>query len=262
MKIDLWKRLWKVVIKEKASASSKELLIKRKEMLTDFEHRINYKFKNRALLLTALIHSSFAKGYHGGEIADNERLEFLGDAILQSTVSDFLFRRFPEYDEGELSKARASMVNRYTLAMLGEESRLGSYLMVGKSVSKQGDFHTSSLVADALEALIGAIYLDGGYKSALTFVSETFSSLWEDVANQNLNPDYKSMLQEFLQKRLGATPKYEIIGEFGQSHEKCFEVELTCNSTRTRGVGKSKKSAEQEAAKNALTLLAPEELRE
>lgn len=242
----------------KLSQPSAELLINKKKLLGNFEKQISHKFRNKNLLLMALTHSSFAKNTYNGRIADNERLEFLGDAILQAAVSDFLIGRFPDYDEGDLSKARASMVNRHTLALLGNEMAIGSYLIVGKSISKRGDFHSSSLIADALEALIGAIYLDGGFEKAKLFVSELFSDRWNDVEQQRLSRDYKSMAQELFQKKFNLIPRYDVIGEFGDNHERRFEVEVIINGTSSRGTGKNKKDAEQEAARNALLALMPE----
>lgn len=235
-------------------------MIDRGKKLAAFERCIGYKFKNKELLLKALTHSSFANSSSREDIDDNERLEFLGDAILQATLSDLLFKHFPKNNEGELSKTRASMVNRYTLAMLGEEIAIGSYLLVGKSIIKDTDFYTSSLIADAFEALIGAIYLDGGYRSAKSFVHATFSALWEDATNQNLNLDYKSILQEISVKRFGITPRYDVIGEFDDKQKKCFEVELRLNGSCSRGIGKNKKNAEQDAAKKALLSIVPKEL--
>ena len=256
MKIVLLNWLRKILSGGKSSPAHSTLLKKKLYPLEGLEKNISYKFRNKELLLLALIHSSYPNSNHSVELKDNERLEFLGDAILQAAISDFLMARFPNANEGDLSKTRASMVNRYMLAMLAHELGVGNFLIVGRSIDRKRFDASSSILADALEAIIGAIYLDGGFESAKQFIKRIFAEYWEGVKNQQFNRDFKSLVQELSQKKYSTPPKYEMIGEFGVNHGKIFEVQLSIgNKISTRGVGRSKKDAEQQAAKNAFAIL-------
>jgi len=237
--------------------SANALLDKKKYLLKSFEGAISYKFKDMGMLLLSLTHKSFSGTNSHKTLENNERLEFLGDAVLQVAVSDLLVARFPNYNEGELSKIRASMVNRHTLSMIAQNLEIGRYLLIGKSINrKMLNGISNSLLADALEAVIGAVYLDGGFEKAKKFVESLFDEHWDDVESQKLNRDFKSMIQELSQKRYGTAPKYELIGEFGNNHNKTFEIELQIEEgISARGIGHNKKDAEQEAAKKAWELM-------
>lgn len=217
------------------------------------ESRINYKFNNRAYLMEALTHSSFANERHS-QYKCNERLEFLGDAVLSIISAHFLFDRFPDVPEGELTKIRASLVCTESLSTFAREIHLGEYLFLGKGETMTGGADRPSILENAFEALIAAIYLDGGMECAKQFVLTFLTKGLEN--HMNLNTDFKSTLQEVIQQNPDQTINYVLVGESGPQHDKVFEVEVHLNSNVIgRGKGKSKKSAEQAAAKEALTLM-------
>ncbi len=219
----------------------------------DIENRIEYHFKNAAILQTALTHSSYSNEMKS-KYGNNERLEFLGDSILSVIVSDHLYKKF-DLPEGELTRIRASLVCEATLAEFAMEIALGEYLLLGKGESQMGGRNRPSVLADAFEALIAAVFLDGGIEAARVFVlSRVQSRLCDDeVAGFK---DYKTILQEIIQHNPEEKVKYYLVGESGPDHDKRFDVEVRLNSNVIgRGSGKSKKTAEQLAAKEALELM-------
>ncbi len=217
------------------------------------EKSLNYSFKEETLLTEALTHKSFVNENRSSGLKDNERLEFLGDAVLDLVVSNLLFSHFPDMSEGDLSKRRASLVREETLAELAVTLDLGHYITLGKGESKTGGQEKPSLLADALEAIIAAVYLDGGMEKAQTFVSNLFLPLITSPVEVR---DFKSRLQELLQERQGEIPKYRVSGESGPDHEKSFEVTLEVGGEAfASGTGKSIKEAEQAAAEEALKKL-------
>jgi ribonuclease III len=227
--------------------------------LRDFEQHLSYCFKDVSLLENALTHRSFVNENGGIDYCDNERLEFLGDAVLGLCVSDMLMLEFPDYTEGQLSKLRSSVVNEQTLAELAKKFRVGDYLLLGKGEEISGGREKNSLLANTFEAMIAAIYLDCGFNETLLIVRRFFSPLIEEGAQEIVYHDYKTIVQEFAQNRFRETPHYNLIGEYGPDHDKVFEMELTLGSEITTiGMGKSKKEAEQQAAKKALELLEAE----
>lgn len=217
---------------------------------------INIKFSNFELLHQALTHSSFANESKNQGIAYNERLEFLGDAVLDLVISEYLFRQFPNLPEGELTKARAMVVCEPTLARHASDLKIGQYLLLGKGEASSGGRHRISILADAYEAVIGAIYLDSGFSNAAQFVIEQLSEDLLLIERGEYLKDYKTLLQEVVQKNGDSKISYEIIGEWGPDHDKTFDSAVLVNMAQLgHGTGRSKKEAEQRAARQALIKL-------
>jgi len=215
---------------------------------------IGYRFRDRGLLEHAMTHTSRANEDITGGVVDNESLEFLGDAVLGFVIADTLFREFPDWDEGEKSKTKASMVSTFALARQAERLHLGEHLLLGRGEEKTGGRRKPAILADSYEALIAAIYLDGGIDAARGFITREFAGLIADARRHGVTgQDYKSGLQELVQARSQPLPEYRLVGTFGPDHEKRFEVEvLVAGEPLARASGPSKKEAEQEAAKKAL----------
>lgn len=215
------------------------------------EKKIGYKFKNPDLLLNALTHSSYANENRG--ISDNERLEFLGDAVLGLVIADYLYRLFEKHKEGDLTKIRASIVSEGPLSQIARDIRLGRFLLLGKGEAISGGRDRDSVLADALEAVIGAVYLEAGINQAKELIIGLFSSLMENSFQGKGFQDYKTNLQEVLQAMGEEEIVYRVIKETGPDHDKEFVIEVLCGRRVIgRGKGKSKKEAEQRAAKEAL----------
>ena len=220
-------------------------------IITKVQEIISYSFKNPDLLRQALTHSSSA-----AEPRDsNERLEFLGDAVLGMVMCEEIYRRNPALSEGQMTKIKSSVVSRRTCAKIAKRLGLTKLVQLGKGISTTGNIPTS-ISAAVLEAIIGAIFLDGGLKAARRFILKNMADeLTEACASQH-HHDYKSLLQQYTQQQWAKTPKYELIDEKGPDHAKCFEVAVTLNSRRfTSAWGKTKKQAEQKAALEALVEL-------
>ena len=214
-----------------------------------FEEVIGYHFKNEKLLRQALTHSSYANERHMKKHSDNERLEFLGDAVLEIISSDFLYRNYPDKPEGELTKLRASIVCEPTLALCTKEISLGDYLLLGNGEDQTGGRERKSILSDALEAVIGAIYLDGGFANAKEFV---LKYILTDIEHKQLFYDSKTILQEVVQGEHEQLT-YVLIHETGPDHNKSFTVEARIGERVIgSGTGHTKKAAEQEAAYQAL----------
>ena len=223
----------------------------------EIEARIDYRFKDRGLLEHALTHKSRAAEDVSGGVADNESLEFLGDAVLGLVVADALFRQYPTYDEGQKSKIKASVVSTQALARQAEEIRLGDHLILGRGEEKTGGRFKQALLADAYEALIAAIYLDGGIEAAETFLRRELKEAIDAGAARNfVGQDYKSALQERVQALGRALPEYRSAGEAGPDHRKIFSIEVVVvGEVLGAASGKAKKEAEQEAARLAIARL-------
>lgn len=222
--------------------------------MQQLEKNLEYKFNNISFLKNALTHSSYANEVRNG-ITSNERLEFLGDSVLSIIVSDYIFKNFPNLPEGQLTKLRASLVCEKSLCGFSRELELGKYLLLGKGEEKGGGRERDSILADAFEAVLAAMYLDGGYevakKHALRFVLREIEHPEDDVFK-----DYKTVLQEIIQRNPEETVIYALVDQKGPDHDKIFTVEVKLNSnTIGKGSGKSKKQAEQMAAKQALELM-------
>jgi ribonuclease III len=221
------------------------------------QRTIDYRFRDRGLLEHAMTHTSRANEDVSGGVTDNESLEFLGDAVLGFLIADLLFRELPASDEGEKSKIKASLVSTTTLARQAEHLNLGDHLLLGRGEEKTGGRKKQALLADSYEALIAAIYLDGGIEHARAFVRHEFSALLMDARDGGLvGRDYKSALQEHLQSRDMSLPEYRLAGTIGPDHRKQFQVEVVVGGeTLSSAIGPSKKEAEQESAKLALERL-------
>jgi ribonuclease III len=218
------------------------------------QRSIKYRFRDVGLLEHAMTHTSRANEDLSGGALDNESLEFLGDAVLGFVVADLLFREFPEFDEGQKSKAKAVLVSTTTLARQAERLALGDHLLLGRGEEKTGGRRKQALQADGYEALIAAIYLDGGIEEAQAFIAREFAPLLEEVRAQGFAAqDYKSALQEYLQSHDQPLPEYRLAGTAGPDHRKLFQVEVIVQGmTIAEATGSSKKEAEQEAARLAL----------
>ena len=218
--------------------------------LKEFQAMTGYQFQQESLLKQALTHSSYANEKHMKKHSDNERLEFLGDAVLEVVSSEFLFLNYPDYPEGDLTKLRASLVCEPTLAFCTNELHLGDYLYLGKGEDQTGGRKRKSILSDALEAVIGAIYLDGGFASAKEFI---LKYILTDIEHKQLFYDSKTILQEIVQAQYTEELNYQLMGEEGPDHDKRFIVEARIGTQVIgQGIGHTKKAAEQEAAYQAL----------
>ncbi|HEY4138401.1 MAG TPA: ribonuclease III [Casimicrobiaceae bacterium] len=209
--------------------------------------RLGYEFRDPALLGEALTHRSFG-------VPHNERLEFVGDAVLNCAVALILFERFPATQEGELSRARANLVNRDTLAQIARQIDLGARIRLGEGEQKSGGANRSSIIADALEAVIGAVFFDGGFSAARAVIDRIYADLLRAADPTTLGKDPKTRLQEWLQARRHPVPEYAIVATSGEAHAQLFEVDckIAPLSLITHGSGSSRRAAEQEAAAAAL----------
>lgn len=221
-----------------------------KEILQELQERIGYVFKNDTLLKQAITHSSFSNEQKINKIDNYERLEFLGDAVLELVSSEFLFNENKTMPEGQLTRLRASMVCEPALAYCARDIELDKFILLGKGEEATGGRKRDSITSDVMEAVIGAIYLDGGLEDAKRFINRFVLS---DLENKILFLDSKTLLQEEIQKKNGAVLRYELVGETGPDHDKEFTVEAYLNDKLIgKGVGRNKKSAEQQAAYAAL----------
>ena len=212
------------------------------------ENQIGYRFNDRAPLEEALRHSSFANESADPSLNDNERLEFLGDAVLSLVIGDLLMQRFPDVREGDLSRMRANLVNETQLAKMARDIDLGTYLQLGKGEQQTGGQKKNSILAGSYEALTAAVYLDGGFAESIDFISRHFLPLIDKLQKSTNQLDFKSKLQEVVQTRQGSMPEYRVVREEGPDHDKTFWVSLQVAEFESLGSGKSKKAAEQEAA--------------
>lgn len=216
------------------------------ENLSSFEEMIDYQFQDRRILRHALTHSSYANEKRMNKLENNERLEFLGDAVLELVTSEFIFLKNKKLPEGELTKLRARLVCEQTLATCANEINVGEYILLGKGEAATGGRERFSILSDAMEALIGAIYLDGGFTSAKEFICQYVLS---DIENKELFFDSKTILQEIVQSEYKEQLFYELIKEEGPDHNKKFTVVALVNDKELGiGIGRTKKAAEQEAA--------------
>jgi ribonuclease III len=229
-------------------------LVRLRDEFDVLQRAIDYRFRDRGLLEHAMTHTSRANEDVSGGVTDNESLEFLGDAVLGFIVADLLFREFPSSDEGQKSKIKASLVSTATLARQAERLALGDHLLLGRGEEKTGGRFKQALLADTYEALIAAIYLDGGIEHARAFIAREFAPMVADArAGGLVGLDYKSALQEYLQSHDQPLPEYRLAGTIGPDHRKLFQVEVVVRGEAlAQGSGASKKEAEQEAARLAL----------
>lgn len=222
----------------------------------ELESKLGYSFKNKQLIIEALTHKSFKKPYN------NERLEFLGDAVLDLIVGEYLYKKFPTSDEGTLSKIRASLVNENGFALLATELNLGKYIYISLAEENNEGRTKLSLLSNAFEAVIGSIYLEAGLDGAKSIAIAMLEKCYPIIDLQTLSKDYKTALQEFTQAKYGITPAYEMIGSTGPDHKKEFEIEVSLDNKKLASAsGKSKKEAQQKAAQIALGILSDEDVK-
>ncbi len=221
--------------------------------LKELEERIGYRFSDSHLMTQAMTHSSYANEHRLNKLECNERLEFLGDSVLEVVSSDCLYHKYPENPEGDLTKIRASIVCEPTLAYCAEDIRLGEYLLLGKGEEATGGRGRASIVSDAMEALIGAIYLDGGFANAKEFI---LRFIMNDLEHKQLFYDSKTILQEIVQSKTDEPLSYELLREEGPDHNKVFESQVLIGKEIIgQGTGRTKKAAEQVAAYHGILSL-------
>ena len=226
------------------------------QKLKELERDLGYRFTDIGLLESALTHRSFVNENPVLTFKDNERLEFLGDAVLELIVTDMLMRTFPDYDEGQLSKLRASVVNEKPLAELARRFRLGEFLLLGRGEESSGGRTKASLLANAFESIIAALFLDSGFDRTAAFIGNLFTPLMTEGAATAVYRDYKTAVQEVCQIRFRDVPRYVLVSETGPDHDKRFETSLVIGErVIATGTGRNKKEAEQQAAKAALEVL-------
>ena len=227
--------------------------MKAEKDISKLESIIEYKFNNIELLNRALMHSSYSNDKKMGKLNNNERLEFLGDAVLELCSSKFLFNEYPNKTEGELTKLRSSIVCEPTLAMCAREISLHKFIILGHGEEYTGGRYRDSICSDAMEAVIGALYLDGGFDTAYEFVKKF---VLNDIENKQLFYDSKTILQEIVQKTYKTSVEYNLLNEIGPDHNKEFEVNVTLNEmVLGTGKGRTKRKAEQQAAYEAILYL-------
>lgn len=228
-------------------------------MIKDLETALGYRFSNITLLQNALTHSSYANERWHDSLRSNERLEFLGDSILGMVVADHLYRNFPDRPEGELTRMRADMVCEQSLAAVANKLGLGQHMLLGHGEAQGGGKNRPSILADAVESIIAASYLDGGFEAAAGIIRRFI--LTEVPVKKLHNVDYKTALQELVQQKKHQVLSYALVGESGPDHDKSFQVNVSLNgSVVGTGEGRSKKRAEQEAARCAIQRLYPDKL--
>ncbi|MGD8962730.1 MAG: ribonuclease III [Desulfobacterales bacterium] len=222
------------------------------------EQKLGYQFQSKELFAEALRHSSYVNEQPASDLRDNERLEFLGDAVLNLIVGHMLMERYPQMKEGDLSRTRANLVNETQLATMARSIGLGSYLQLGKGEIQTHGMEKNSILAGAYEALIAALYLDSGYKATFNIIEKNFLPILDQVQSASASYDYKSRLQEWVQEKHGAIPDYKVVNEQGPDHDKTFWVSVRIFGIEAQGTGKNKKTAEQDAARKALEILEKE----
>ncbi len=226
--------------------------------LKKLEQNLGYTFKDINLLKHALYHSSYVNESQDERIkktGDNQRFEFLGDAVLGLAIGHLLVIKYPEMHEGSLSKLRACLVSESGLASMARDIELGKFIFLGKGEILSKGQEKSSILADTFEAVMAALYLDAGFDSTCKLIKKLFHSMLETVTNCSETEDYKSMLQEYVQNMGNCAPQYTILNEYGPDHDKTFEITVKVCGIESKGTGKSKKAAEQDGAKTALKFL-------
>ncbi len=219
------------------------------------QETLRCQLKNPALLEEALRHSSYVNEQLDADLRDNERLEFLGDAVLNLVIGHLLMQAYPQMHEGDLSRIRSNMVNETQLAEIARGLNLGSYLLLGKGEIQSNGQEKNSLLANTFEAVVAAIYLDSGLEAAADMIQYHFGELVESAPTLTNGQDYKSRLQESVQSTIKEIPQYRVVDESGPDHEKTFTIAMSVGNIQTQGVGRSKKTAEQDAARKGLELL-------
>lgn len=223
--------------------------------LVDLEHRLNYYFNDKNLLKQALIHKSYGNENRQYKNQNNERLELLGDAVLGLVVAEYLYQKYPHESEGSLAKAKAMIVSEPVLAKISKKMQVGDYLFLGKGEIVSGGRERASILGDAFESILGAIYLDSGFFAARDHVLFHLKEALEHIEHFEETIDFKTLLQEFCQKNFKELPSYSLLGEEGPDHRKNFEIEVSVKHFKVSAKGRNKKMAEQKAAKALCDLL-------
>lgn len=227
---------------------------------SDFEHRLGYRFEHEELLRRALTHKSYSHEAKDVEVRHNETFEFLGDSVLGFVIGDLLFRRFPQLDEGALSKIRAYLVSAPSLAARARDLEMGEVILLGVGEEKTGGRKKDSLLANLFEAVVAAVYLDGGVEPARQLIERVFGPEIARIDEQDLLfQDFKTALQELAQARGLSLPEYRVVDQVGPDHDKTFVVDVRVGRMIARGEGSSKKEAQQQAARQALLEFPPQE---
>ncbi len=222
---------------------------------SDFEKKIKVVFKNKNLLKQSFIHRSFINENPGANLSHNERLEFLGDAVLELIVTDFLYKKYPNYAEGELTAVRSALVNAIIISEIAGNIGMNDYLLLSKGEAKDNGKARQYILANTYEALVGAMYLDQGYETVDKFITRTLLPKTEEIVNKKLWRDAKSLVQEKAQEFVSVTPAYKVLQQVGPDHDKHFTVGIYFGADLiAEGKGKSKQEAEQKAAENALKI--------
>jgi ribonuclease-3 len=243
---------YRIMDNDDRSINIKKRKKSRYRQLNRLQGVIKVRFKDKSLLNRALTHRSFVNEANS-TIKDNEKLEYLGDSVLALVVNEYLFKRFGEYLEGDLAKIKSAVVSEVTLAKVAREMKLGSFLQIGRGEEQSGGRDRSSILANTLEAIIGAIYLDSGLRESKRFILNVLKKDIERIDSLSYTRDPKTTLQEYVQKKYKERPLYEVIEEVGPDHHKQFTVKLSvCGDTVSTGTGSSKRKAEMDAAKKAL----------
>ncbi len=223
--------------------------------VAEFEKNLFYSFKNKEFLHESLRHSSYVNEQTDPTLRDNERFEFLGDAVLNLAVGHMLMLRYPDLKEGDLSRMRANLVNESQLASIARSLDLGSYILLGKGEIQTKGQEKQSILADTFEAIIAAVYIDGGFDNAFKLIEGLFLLFLDSNATGTLKYDYKSQIQELVQITHQIMPVYKVMQESGPDHDKTFIVQMQVGEIETEGTGKSKKMAEQDAARKGLEII-------
>ncbi|MDZ7374550.1 MAG: ribonuclease III [candidate division KSB1 bacterium] len=246
--VSRWKKLFAWLLPHRAAGEEKRI--------REIGRLIRYRFRNHELLEQALTHRSFVAGSKANRLDSNERLELLGDAVLGLAVTEYLFRRFPRKPEGELTSIKSLVVSQQVLSRVARQIRLGDHIRMSQAEERSGGRERPSILSDCLEALIGAIYLDGGFQEAMRFVRRHILAGMDALLHEEMLRNYKSELLEFAQARNWGNPVYRVVREEGPDHEKMFTVEVdVAGRARGIGTGRTKKVAEQQAAREALRQL-------
>jgi ribonuclease III len=240
----------------KRSCIDKERL----KILSSLEKKIAYRFRDISLLSTALTHRSYVNENQQLSVSDNERFEFLGDAVLGLCVSDLIIKKYADFPEGALTQIRSALVNEKNLAQIASDLQIGECLLIGRGEEISGSRKKRSFLADTFEAVIAAVYLDSSFEKTKTIITKIIEPLLEDDDIRSLHFDYKTALQEYCQKKYKSVPEYVLLESAGPDHAKTFKVEVTVtNKAKQTGLGNSKKEAEKQAAQKAWKILQNEE---
>ena len=252
--MDFLKKFFNSAIKNKETDNNNNSnLSDFSEQLNRFQQKTGISFNDTNLLITAFKHRSYLNVTNEERVASNERLEFLGDAVLDLIVTDYLYGKFPKRTEGQLSKIKSILVSKPVLAEIATNLSLGNFILINKGEEKTGGRKRQSILADTLEAVLGALYLDQGMEITRTFIQDNLFTNFKSIMQRELYRNYKSILLEYAQSNLNKLPEYKVVNEIGPDHNKEFIISVYLNGKEVgRGRGKSKKMAEQEAAKFAL----------